>query len=220
MGLLSKVARSITAAALAGRGRCFRRRREPLVDLSTGINPHSYPLFELPATALTRLPEQGAHRRTGGGRRRCLWRAVGGQCRGGARHADPAAARCFAGEAGQGAGARADLCRACAGRGDRRSRGERGRRFRGVGGCRPCRRGQSEQSGRPRDRTRDAAGAGRRSCAPRAGCWSSTRPSWMSGRARTAWPAMSSRAASSCCARSENSSGWPACGWALRWPID
>jgi cobalamin biosynthetic protein CobC len=30
---------------------------EPFVDLSTGINPHSYPLFSLPATALTRLPE-------------------------------------------------------------------------------------------------------------------------------------------------------------------
>ena len=29
----------------------------PLVDLSTGINPHSYPLLDLPATALTRLPE-------------------------------------------------------------------------------------------------------------------------------------------------------------------
>ncbi|MDR7220183.1 cobalamin biosynthetic protein CobC [Aminobacter aminovorans] len=30
---------------------------EPFVDLSTGINPNSYPLFELPATALSRLPE-------------------------------------------------------------------------------------------------------------------------------------------------------------------
>ena len=30
---------------------------EPWIDLSTGINPHSYPLFDLPATALTRLPE-------------------------------------------------------------------------------------------------------------------------------------------------------------------
>jgi cobalamin biosynthetic protein CobC len=30
---------------------------EPFVDLSTGINPHSYPLFDLPATALMRLPE-------------------------------------------------------------------------------------------------------------------------------------------------------------------
>lgn len=29
----------------------------PFVDLSTGINPHAYPLFELPASALTRLPE-------------------------------------------------------------------------------------------------------------------------------------------------------------------
>lgn len=27
------------------------------MDLSTGINPHSYPLFELPATAMSRLPE-------------------------------------------------------------------------------------------------------------------------------------------------------------------
>ncbi|QPC86639.1 threonine-phosphate decarboxylase [Mesorhizobium sp. NBSH29] len=29
----------------------------PIVDLSTGINPHPYPLFELPATAFARLPE-------------------------------------------------------------------------------------------------------------------------------------------------------------------
>lgn len=29
----------------------------PFVDLSTGINPHSYPLFGLPATTLSRLPE-------------------------------------------------------------------------------------------------------------------------------------------------------------------
>lgn len=31
----------------------------PWIDLSTGINPHSYPLFDLPSTALTRLPEPG-----------------------------------------------------------------------------------------------------------------------------------------------------------------
>lgn len=31
---------------------------EPWIDLSTGINPHPYPLFTLPATALTRLPEE------------------------------------------------------------------------------------------------------------------------------------------------------------------
>ena len=41
-----------------GRARAlFPHAPEPWVDLSTGINPHSYPLFDLPATALTRLPE-------------------------------------------------------------------------------------------------------------------------------------------------------------------
>ncbi|NGN40829.1 threonine-phosphate decarboxylase [Mesorhizobium sp. CGMCC 1.15528] len=34
----------------------------PWIDLSTGINPHSYPLFDLPATALSRLPEPGRAR--------------------------------------------------------------------------------------------------------------------------------------------------------------
>ncbi|MEI5678129.1 MULTISPECIES: threonine-phosphate decarboxylase CobD [unclassified Mesorhizobium] len=34
----------------------------PWIDLSTGINPHSYPLFDLPATALSRLPEPGRSR--------------------------------------------------------------------------------------------------------------------------------------------------------------
>lgn len=34
----------------------------PFVDLSTGINPHSYPLFDLPATSLSRLPEAGRAR--------------------------------------------------------------------------------------------------------------------------------------------------------------
>ncbi|HTV69149.1 MAG TPA: threonine-phosphate decarboxylase CobD [Rhizobiaceae bacterium] len=35
----------------------FPHAPRPWIDLSTGINPHSYPLFDLPATALTRLPE-------------------------------------------------------------------------------------------------------------------------------------------------------------------
>lgn len=35
----------------------FPHAPEPFIDLSTGINPHPYPLFDLPATALTRLPE-------------------------------------------------------------------------------------------------------------------------------------------------------------------
>jgi cobalamin biosynthetic protein CobC len=41
-----------------GRARAlFPHASQPFVDLSTGINPHSYPFFELPATALSRLPE-------------------------------------------------------------------------------------------------------------------------------------------------------------------
>ncbi len=43
-----------------GRARAlFPQAPEPWIDLSTGINPHAYPLFELPATAFTRLPEAG-----------------------------------------------------------------------------------------------------------------------------------------------------------------
>lgn len=46
-----------------GRARSlFPHAPEPWIDLSTGINPHSYPLFDLPATALTRLPEPGLAR--------------------------------------------------------------------------------------------------------------------------------------------------------------
>lgn len=37
----------------------FAHAPEPWIDLSTGISPHSYPLSDLPATALTRLPEPG-----------------------------------------------------------------------------------------------------------------------------------------------------------------
>lgn len=35
----------------------FPHAPQPWIDLSTGINPHSYPHSPLPATALTRLPE-------------------------------------------------------------------------------------------------------------------------------------------------------------------
>jgi cobalamin biosynthetic protein CobC len=44
----------------------FPRAPEPWIDLSTGINPHSYPLFDLPATSLTRLPEPGLTRALAG----------------------------------------------------------------------------------------------------------------------------------------------------------
>ncbi len=35
---------------------------KPWLDLSTGINPYSYPLFDLPATAFSRLPEGSLNR--------------------------------------------------------------------------------------------------------------------------------------------------------------
>ncbi len=40
--------------------RLFPCAPEPLVDLSTGINPHPYPVPELPSVAFTRLPEAEA----------------------------------------------------------------------------------------------------------------------------------------------------------------
>ncbi|MBX3569497.1 MAG: threonine-phosphate decarboxylase [Rhizobiaceae bacterium] len=43
--------------------RLFPDAPAPFVDLSTGINPNPYPLFDLPATAFTRLPEQGRQNR-------------------------------------------------------------------------------------------------------------------------------------------------------------
>jgi cobalamin biosynthetic protein CobC len=39
-------------------GVLFPGAPQPWIDLSTGINPHPYPLFAPPATALTRLPEE------------------------------------------------------------------------------------------------------------------------------------------------------------------
>ena len=38
----------------------FPHAPEPWIDLSTGINPHSYPHSPIPATAFSRLPEPGA----------------------------------------------------------------------------------------------------------------------------------------------------------------
>ena len=42
---------------LAAARRAFPGAPEPFLDLSTGINPHPYPLPELPSAAFTRLPE-------------------------------------------------------------------------------------------------------------------------------------------------------------------
>jgi cobalamin biosynthetic protein CobC len=54
----------------------FPNAPEPWIDLSTGINPHSYPLFDLPATAFTRLPEPSRAKGTGGDCRKGIWRCV------------------------------------------------------------------------------------------------------------------------------------------------
>ncbi|UUP19720.1 Threonine-phosphate decarboxylase (plasmid) [Nitratireductor thuwali] len=44
--------------SLARAAALFPHAPTPWLDLSTGINPHSYPLFDLPATAYRRLPEE------------------------------------------------------------------------------------------------------------------------------------------------------------------
>lgn len=44
--------------SLARAAAMFPHAPAPWLDLSTGINPHSYPLFDLPATAYQRLPEE------------------------------------------------------------------------------------------------------------------------------------------------------------------
>lgn len=56
-----ELAASVTdhGGSLARAGVLFPHAPEPWIDLSTGINPHSYPLLELPATAFSRLPEPG-----------------------------------------------------------------------------------------------------------------------------------------------------------------
>ncbi len=58
MELVDRIGKVEDHGGSLGRARrLFPHAPEPFVDLSTGINPHSYPLFDLPATAFTRLPE-------------------------------------------------------------------------------------------------------------------------------------------------------------------
>jgi cobalamin biosynthetic protein CobC len=58
MKLLSGAIAAVDHGGSLGRASAlFPHAPKPFVDLSTGINPHSYPLFDLPATALSRLPE-------------------------------------------------------------------------------------------------------------------------------------------------------------------
>src|SRR3569833_1777908 len=48
---------------LAAARRMFPDAPEPFIDLSTGINPHPYPLPALPPEIFTRLPDRAAVRR-------------------------------------------------------------------------------------------------------------------------------------------------------------
>src|SRR5438105_237833 len=58
MKLLGGAVAAVDHGGSLGRARAlFPHAPLPFVDLSTGINPHSYPLFELPATTFWRLPE-------------------------------------------------------------------------------------------------------------------------------------------------------------------
>jgi len=66
MKLLDGAIATVDHGGSLGRARAlFPNAPQPFVDLSTGINPHSYPLFDLPATALSRLPEAARARELG-----------------------------------------------------------------------------------------------------------------------------------------------------------
>ena len=171
--------------------RLFPHAPEPFVDLSTGINPHSYPLFDLPATALTRLPEPGRDRRTERGCGPRLWRAIRRACRSRAGHANSAAARhgAHAARAAKVLGPTyAEHARAAALAGHQVAGGAG---FRRTGRRRHCDRRQSEQPGRTHRRARRPAGTGRRDCRAKAACWWSTRLSWMLGPLRRVFRPMS-----------------------------
>ncbi len=62
---------------------------EPFLDLSTGINPHPYPVPQLSAGSVNASARAGRPCRARGDRRRGLWRAVSGPCRGGSGFANP-----------------------------------------------------------------------------------------------------------------------------------
>jgi cobalamin biosynthetic protein CobC len=48
---------------LAAARLCFPHAPEPFIDLSTGINPHPYPVPEIPSDCFFRLPDQASTRR-------------------------------------------------------------------------------------------------------------------------------------------------------------
>jgi cobalamin biosynthetic protein CobC len=48
---------------LAAARLCFPHAPEPFIDLSTGINPHPYPVPEIPSDCFSRLPDEASVRR-------------------------------------------------------------------------------------------------------------------------------------------------------------
>ena len=209
--------RSCMAARLVRLAGCFRAPQ----NLSSTFRPGSIPILircrafagivRAPAgSGCARLPRR--HCRQG------LRRAVGGSCRAGAWHADFAAVCAGAGSAGTRRDPGADLFRTCACRGACRARGRRGRRYR-----RRWPMPTSLLSPIPTIRTAGSLpwtiwSPWPRNCSRAAACSWSMKPSWMSGRPAAASAARCRAATSSCCGRSANSSGSPACGSALHLP--
>ena len=158
----------------------FPAAPEPFLDLSTGINPHPYPLPQLPSDALHPPARAGGSRQAHRRRRRGLWRAVAGPCRGGSGLADLVAQTAFLlarGRAAVLAPTYSEHARAA------ELAGHNVVEVAEVDAARrvPHRhRGQSQQSRRP-DRRQGRSARARRSSAParRPAC-SSMRPSWMS----------------------------------------
>ena len=145
--------------------RLFPGRARTFIDLSTGINPHPYPLPRTSAATFSRacrIAPQPAARR---GRRADLRRAVGGPRRAGAGHANPAAAvacSCRRAAPRSFGPTYAEHARAAAlaGHGSPRSPSADQ-----LAARRPRRRRQSEQSGRPHRRREPPAGDHRRAAA-------------------------------------------------------
>ena len=192
---------------------------EPFIDLSTGINPHPYPLPDASArnfraAARSRRASGGSPRwrRNAMARRRritsCPRRARKSCCRRSRRWCRPGAPRSFAPTYAEHARAASLAGHDVTEVAERRS---------------SCEAPISPSSS---TRTIPTAAlfreprcwASRRSCGRAAGFSSSMNPSPTSRLTAQASPAKSSAETSWCCDRSENSSGLPVCGSALRWP--
>ena len=99
---------------LAAARQMFPNAPEPFIDLSTGINPHPYPLPPLPAEIFARLPDRASVRRLAAMAARSYGAPVGGSRPAAPGHANPAAAGREAGAARARSDPPHDLRGACA----------------------------------------------------------------------------------------------------------